>query len=237
MTKRKIVLNSNFTDYYDYQFETKTSSERLHLLSDENYFFHYFNRNSTNDISRTEQFEILNSVGFETLEFKKIKDWTNKKDRDLIVVHLDEYSHRGDNKKLMTYLAALQNYPEYKATEFVRTISGNLTGSKSYRLLSIGGEIYAHLKYISDFWKSNMNPKIEILDINNTPSKFLWNCQQLDKKYPLWAIDFICKPNSFCMYAIDLNTSPGLKDTGLEDRINPKEIYNAIYNWYEEDNK
>jgi hypothetical protein len=59
----------------------------------------------------------------------------------------------------------------------------------------------------------------------------------MEKLYPnraLLALDFIVPKYSNKMYAIDLNISPGLRWTGIEDILSAKEVVEYIKNYKQE---
>jgi hypothetical protein len=240
-----ISLISDFNDYYDYQFDRTSPKIRPHRFT--------FCRESRNEISRSQQFQILKDCGFTVPVFNTLNYLKNElkvKDEDLIVVHTDEYAHAGDGKILMSLAQAIHAYGEdtCKATIFLSTTSNAINKSISYRLLCIGRGNYYWLKYTSNSWASNIdNISINLFPSGQVPEFFkaiterqrnniIKNLEStLISKYPMWAIDFIEAHKPFLSnlyYAIDLNTAPGLKYTGIDDILNPLDIYNLVYNHF-----
>jgi hypothetical protein len=172
---------------------------------------------SYNNISKSHQFEILNE--FFNLKIPKnnyLRD-LGIKDNEFAVIYLNNYSHRGADKILRVYSEALTDYKDNYASQYIGADYRTGMNSVSYRHLQVGARAW-RLKYISkNSWQSNNAEKIEI--------EILEEAEPLLCYSPLFAIDFVEVDN---LYAIDFNTSPGIKGTGLEDIISAQEIYNLI---------
>lgn len=70
--------------------------------------------------------------------------------------------------------------------------------------------------------------EVDICMLKNTEIESLKN---LIPDRPLLAVDFIISKEDNKMYAIDLNISPGLTWTGIEDKLSGKEIVENIKNY------
>ncbi len=206
-----VKLISDFIDYYDHWFDlTGYRYERLSITTFSrkqilNYLKHDLNLN-------------VPIFGNTKKVYKYFKNKNNINiDNIRVVVYLDYYSHRGIGK-LRTYLKdAINKYPNRLCCEYIEN-----TNSTSYRYLQIGNYCF-WLKYKSDdSWKSNCgeNINIKLLKYNNN------NFYKIIK-YPLFAIDFVLGNQ---LYAVDFNISPGLKNTGIEDILSPKNVVLEIKN-------
>jgi hypothetical protein len=203
----KIKLISDFIDYYDHWFDNEGI---------------YLERMSRNNLSRSEMFKLFNEQRIECPKHGQIKDLINVMSlQKKVVIYLDDYEHRGNGKKLMFLRDARHLYPNFYASEFIES---NVT---SYRELWLGN-LHFVLKYSSDdIWRSNVgNVKIDIEVehiIYSYKRKF---------KFPIYAIDYVINPftdnKSYKYLAIDLNTSPMIKGTGLENIIMAKEMADSI---------
>lgn len=174
---------------------------------------------STSGMDRYEMYIYLESLGFNVPIYGILNDFRKlKKDINKVVVHLDLKSHRGENKILLDYEEALEKYRGKFATEYIET-DGEF--GVSYRYLRIGDEAFWLLYKSKNDWRSNCGSdiKIDILEIEkNTPPVI---------KSPLYAIDLVFdKYNNY--HAIDFNISPGIKGTGVEDILKPKEVVDKI---------
>lgn len=214
----KIKLNSDFLDIYDHYFCQSWENE------DE-----IFDRMSINDISRMQMFMFFEDLGIKTpiwgyinrsLKYERL----SYELRD-VVVYLDEFSHRGNRKLKMPFSEACQNFDGYLCSQYVNNYN---KCSESYRYLKVGRYTFL-LKYTSNHeWMSNCgNVDIKIL------KQFDFDYYNID--CPLYAIDFVEK--DFTKYAVDFNTSPGLKNTGIEAYLTNKQIYEEIENFYLTKNK
>lgn len=214
----KIRLKTDFHDYYDHWFDAEGVE---------------FERFSRQGRGRREALEYLSDIGLKTPPYgtpREVMVKTNNRllERELelqkdskyllsVVVYLDENAHRGEGKVLMPLQEALNKYPNHLCTLFIPPIPGK---SVSMRHLQIGKKAF-WLRYTSsDDWRSNCgNVEIEVIK------------QEKDGyhpkiHYPLFAIDYIA--NTDKMLAVDLNVSPGLKGTGIENILTGKEVAHLI---------
>lgn len=200
----KIILKSDFIDFYDHQFDVNTGSED----------FIVFNRFSKSGMNREQMFKFFRENNIRTPEFGKVKEFALN---DKLIVYTDIDAHCGEGKILIN---SKEDYEKYKDSFCVEYIEG--TNNESYRLLKIG---YRHfwLKYKSeDNWQSNVGDvEIKVLAELKHPL-----FEKIGVEYPLLGIDYIFK--EFEMLAVDYNISPGLKFSGIEKYMSPNDIYNDI---------
>lgn len=234
MTQSKeILLWSDFHDYYDYQFVSRYSSLETLVLD----------RNMRNQkISRKQMLEFGNK-NFDEVPYgyrKSDLDYSNKEMPVwlvaecpvMVVEHLDEYSHAGEGKRLVTLEEAGED--TLKVQYLGRDIGD---GSESVRHLYIGNHEFV-LRYLNDSdWRSN-GPGCRIYLETVNPNRRLqdaprWTDGEFLKEYPLLAFDFIKLPDYTCddcyhHYLLDINTSPSWKGTFLEEMLYPAVVYEWI---------
>lgn len=200
----KVVLRSDYNDFYDHWFDILLSPDEPHII---------FERFSGRGFNRPEQFLYLTSQGVPVPRYGSPAELLG--DCPCIVVYDDIEAHRGSGKRLVTSVADIGQATF--ASEYL------WPGPKaiSHRLLAIGCERY-HLVYQSDDdWRSNVGdvtiePGVYPLPDLKTPN------------FPLYAIDFILATRG--PVAIDFNTAPGLRWTGLE-MLRAKDVAEAIKQW------
>ncbi len=224
----KIKLKSDFIDFYDHWFSGYGDYDIV------------FERYSNKGPSRPEMFELFKKYEPELKLpiYGKCKDVIEEilsvfKDNDKlknqiltsypIVIYHDLYSHKGENKELILMFEALEKYPEHFSSEYIP--SSTTRRGTSIRYLRIGRKQFL-LKYQSkNDWRSNCG---------DNEIKFLEGGDAIKSQKhdfgPLFAIDMIPYKNE--LYAIDLNISPQIKGTGIEDHLSGKEAYNLIYDFY-----
>lgn len=221
----KIGLESDFRDYYDHVFYNSLD------LSLSGIFYRIAN-NPDFSLPKRRQFQYLESAGFRVLKHGLVKDVATENNK--VVVYIDEYIHQGQGKDLLDGSFALSIHPEKYCSEYI----GHSFG-KSCRYLQIGDRSFVYWYQSSDDWKSNTG-EVEI----STPVEHdFWDdphetaliggekrSRQRDIVFQHWAmfaIDLVPVSNTK-LAAIDLNTAPGLKWTGMEDLMSPMDVYNAI---------
>lgn len=198
----KVKLNSDFTDYYDQWFDRDG---------------YRFGRLSTQGANRENLLKAMMVMGFAVPTFGKlfnIKEKLLKQKVEKVVVYLDENAHRGEGKVLMPLDEALEVYPTHLSSEYIPPSGSN---SNSYRYLQVGSK-HCWLKYSSQDWRSNCgNVDIKILKAGEGYHEKI--------KKPLFAIDFVQgdKP-----YAIDYNSAPCVKGTGIEAELLPRRVFELI---------
>jgi hypothetical protein len=212
----RLRLVSDFHDYYDQWFDRGGPE---------------FRRMTTEGPSRPEMlYDEMDARGVKCLGYGLVKNvarfltfypaileenLTNEFLSSLrLVVYLDEMAHRGEGKMIMNALDAVEKYPDHFCTEY-RADSALAT---SFRYLQIGKRAWWLRYWSTDDWRSNCGDvHIDLL----TEATDLYALP-----YPLYAIDFI--PTFDGLRACDLNIAPGLKGTGMEDVLKPKEVYDLI---------
>ena len=211
-----IKLKTDFYDYYDHWFIQ--SHQPAHYTLE---------RMTQASTTRLEDFELMRTAGLnviphDTVE-KLAKNFTPEQiTATQLVVYVDDRSHAGEGKALLTIDKALKHYPERLASLYVPT---NL--AETYRHLRIGTRQF-WLRYTSDNdWRSNCGD-VNFEFLSEEESSIAKNV--LSHYSPLLAIDFI-KVNER-MVAIDLNPAPKIYGTGIENVMRPKEVFAEIKGMY-----
>lgn len=213
----KIQLKSDFNDYYDHQFDLEGE---------------IWERMSTTDMTRRQMFERMTEMGLVVPPYGTAAGLDTGFPEEMdVVVYIDEYTHRGEGKRLCPLSEAVDN-ASYKLASLLIPSLGRQKGThiESFRYLRVGTRIF-WMRYKShDEWRSNCGD-VEI-SLTNPPPRF---GEFRDKEpYPLIAIDFV--PCIYgAMYAVDYNTSPGLKGTPAEEEMSAEEVANEIKIWLTEE--
>jgi hypothetical protein len=194
----------------------------MKLVSDfRDYYDHWFNNNDPvferlmiSGPRKEGQFGLIECCGYKVVAHGRPKDFNSN---DLLVVYLDETLHAGEGKTLMPQPIALEQYPDRLCSLYIES------NSLSTRYLWIGHRcfelIYENLDKRE--WRSNVGE----VDIRFVTELFNHPHPKMLNRHPLVAIDFV---NGL---AIDLNISPGLKWTGIEDILSGREVYKLISDW------
>lgn len=194
----KVKLISNFHDYYDHAFDGVG---------------YEFKRFTWDGLSRPAMLTYLAWSGFNPPRHGFVRDLAPE--TTMLVVYTDEKAHRGEGKLLLTTNEAMEQYPNAYASEYIQS------PPESVRLLQVGMMRWM-LRYKSDdAWRSNVGNEvsIEIVGEHVGYSK--------DVSIPLFAIDFVFDKNGN-RYAVDFNIAPGLKWTGIDDRMKAENIVELI---------
>lgn len=220
MNKMDIVLRTDFRDYYDHWFTLPHRAERAMFT---------LTRLSYDGMYKSNQFSTLKALGYNTVIHGVVSSMTPwKQGCPQVVVYHDPRVHRGEGKELMSMWSALKYHPEKYCSYYIDT---SLNGdSTSYRLLCVGSKKFI-IEYRSKDWRSNVNP----YDVHVIEDSFL--LEQLQDKLPwslpLYSIDFVLPfLGHIGPLAVDLNSGPQIKGTGLEDILKPKEVFDLIAQWY-----
>lgn len=212
----KLKLYSDYRDYFDHMFDLSGTP---------------FIRFSQDFLSKKNQLALLSAAGFlvprSNYLYKLIYsyDWIGK-----YVVYTDPSMHRGEGKILLNrediIMGKLDDPSLFEcyASQFIDT---NSTQPKSHRILNIGRRQFK-IEYTSDdLWRSNCgNVKIEFCGELEESCKIP---SPLDTR-ALWAIDFVGT------FTVDLNTSPGLIGSGIEDILTATEVVDLLKEFYEKRN-
>ncbi|WPA89611.1 hypothetical protein MTATph1_CDS0124 [Moorella phage MTATph1] len=165
----------------------------------------------------------MSYLGFDVPVFGTVKELSQRPGLVNVVVYTDEMAHCGEGKLMMPLARAIKQYPDNLATEYI-PVSHNVNRGVSWRYLQIGSK-YVWLKYESDDWRSNFgNVKISILGI-------IGDGYHPKIRLPLFAIDFIPANH---VYAIDFNTAPQIRGTGIENILPAREAAEVIKRAVEE---
>jgi len=194
---------------------------KVRLISDwrEPHYDHWFDhegyefrRVSTEGMSRPEMLRWLSTVGFTTPRHGRVRDIAPLLKK--LVVYTDEGSHRGEGKLLLPSIETQEKYPDAYASEYIES------PPESFRLLQIGARSWI-LRYRSDdTWRSNVG-EVEIA-IQSEGSGYH---PHIDA--PLFAVDCVYDRDGN-RYAVDYNIAPGIRWTGVEDRVSGQEIVALI---------
>ena len=224
----KIGLESDFRDYYDHVFYNSLD------LSLSGIFYRIAN-NPEFSLPKRSQFQYLESAGFRVPKHGLVKDIATENNK--VVVYIDEYVHQGQGKDLLDGSDALSIHPDKYCSEYI----GHSFG-KSCRYLQVGNRSFIYWYQSSDSWKSNTG-EVEIsapIEHNfwEDPYEIAFIGEEkrarhdlVFQNYPMFAIDLVPVFNTD-LAAIDLNTAPGLKWTGMEDLMSPMDVYNAIVDFW-----
>ena len=228
-------LNSDFRDYYDHHFAPSYQKDGF-----------CFDRLSRTDLDRKAMFARLKQLSLATPEHGIVKhlfeayqeslNLQGYRDKDLlgmlelmqVVVYTDPFAHAGEGKIRCSYTEAMRDHPDRYASIFIPQNAAG-TGT-SLRLLRIGRRQF-WLRYTSqDDWRSNAGDvSIEVL-CEERPMALSLTQKQPE---PLLAIDFISGPGN-TLLAVDYNTAPMLRGTGIEDRLTAAQVYEEITVWFDE---
>lgn len=206
----KLRLLSDFHDYYDHHFDINTKK----------IYKRYANRPIMN---RREAFEYMEKSDYISCEVACHGIGRNlfneHKDRFKYVIYLDENSHQGKNKILVDYEKAQNEYQDYYASVYIKG-----TDSHSIRYLYLGRYVF-EIEYRSDHaWKSNCgNVDIRVLNYKKED-------EIINKDFPLCAVDTLGYLETV---AVDFNTAPQLKGTGIDKIFYPIEIVEEIKRFFE----
>ena len=134
------------------------------------------------------------------------------------IVYLDEYSHRGEGKKLMMLSEAVSSYPNHYGCLFIPQSGPPL----AYRMVRFGDWVF-WMRQTGDpaSWQSNRRDHETVIEK-----------QQVNHPNPvhrvLWAIDFL--PTPFGLLAIDFNTAPELSTLGETGSLTVVEVAKELAN-------
>lgn len=216
-----IRINSDFIDYYDHW--AAGSWQSCDCVLD---------RRMDSGPARKEALEILSASGFnvprngivEALVSEIIGDAVDPVRRWMmesinLVVYTDEKAHAGEGKVLLSMESALCDFPKLFACEYLPT--DVLGVAESYRYLRVGSRQF-WLKYTSsDDWRSNCGD----VDVEFICEELPSDVVRPTMRYPLYAIDFILAGR---LYAVDLNVSPKICGTGVENLMTSLQAYEQI---------
>lgn len=212
----KLKLYSDFHDYVDFMFDREGKP---------------FTRFSEDFLSKKNQFNLLEAARFQTPMNNYLYKLVNYNfQAEKYVVYTNPASHRGEGKIVLTreeimLKFASGNYEPLLncyASIFIET---NDEFPRTHRILNIGSRQF-RINYSSDdSWRSNCgNVKVEF---NGEVTGNLKIPSPLEGR-GLWAIDFVAN-----IFAVDLNSAPSLKGTGIEDILSATEVVDLLKEFYE----
>lgn len=209
---RPVILQSDFTDYYDNYFDAPGSVSPL-----------VFERMTSHGMNRSEILEFLTVNGFSVPKhgiLKNVGTWApHLRDSQQVVVYLDEKSHRGENKLLMTIADAFTKHPNCLAAEFVG-VSNNV--GHGLRLIQVGFR-YFWIELLSDDWRASSG---------NVKAKIKSQGTGLKSKIlsPLSAIDFVpvTAGGNTLHYAVDFSSAPIVGEYGINEILEAEEAAREI---------
>lgn len=229
----KIRLDTDYRDYYDHAFCGSWETPDA-----------VFERQSTGGLARPEMLAALACAGLKVPRHGRVRDLAAEMKADWadeppetqdqvsrlfeVVVHADERAHAGEGKIKLSWAEAEAQYPEAFAVEFLPTVAG--PGSVSLRHLWVGQRQF-WLRYSStDDWRSNCGEGMIELLCEEAPLTLDEVIPPFWSRAPLVAVDFLAIGRE--LYAIDLNTAPGLAGTGIEQKMSPTEVYTQVLAWF-----
>ncbi len=212
-------LVSDFWDYYDIAFDG---------LGKE------FRRVTTDGPTRREMFSLLEQYGFRTPPHGLVKDvsgmWWDLENRWVrqVVMYENETVHRGEGKTLihehrlrwdgcLTRIPALDRLHNLYCSAYVGSYPPK--PGLSWRLLQVGKRRFWIEYQAEEDWRSNVGDG----DITLLGEEDPFACGKLP--YPLYAVDFVIGKEA---YAIDLNIAPGVRGTGVERLLTPREFVTEL---------
>lgn len=239
MPDTKVILYSDFTDYYDHRLLNVSTPRPENTVT-------WQRLADKPTFPKWSQFQILQDLGYKVPTNGALFCTPNLQTCNQIVVYLDPYSHRGQGKELLHPANAVaNNMGNLFCSEYIPTTQENTKyfhqNPTSYRVLKFGIQGYYIFQYTSntDKWRSNVG-EVEIKLLTKADDVLL---KELMPKYhrkpilhelsPLIAIDIVKNINTGEYYAIDFNTAPQLKYTGLENAVNAYMVEQAILEFYE----
>lgn len=199
----EVKLITNFRDFYDIWFDPCAK--------------HELRRVTTDGMNRSEMFKFFRKNEIATVKYGS-SEAMYLAGCEKLVVYTDLNSHCGEGKLLMTASEAVNQLPNYLASEY-----NPIKRGESFRHLQLGN-FWAWMRYKSkDDWRSNNGEvDIDLLEVD---------CGYHPKvKLPIFAIDYIETPSG--LLAIDLNIAPGARGIGLEGVITPRETAKSIKRAY-----
>jgi hypothetical protein len=229
----KIRLNSDFRDYYDFMFyhDGETTFDRM-----------MYDRT----LCKRDQIRIMQDLGLRTFDIRRCKHWDFSDDTPM-VVYTDDRSHAGSGKQRIDLGQARHKYPNVWSIPWIATSYSNDT-SVSHRLLQVGNRAW-WLRYEGEGgWQSNHCESTAITVVGEIPSlqRYVFDHHIINHRtnlcpYAMFAIDFVIPanrptPTDFVGviesgYAIDFNTAPGMRWTGMEDLLPATEVYRLIHEY------
>lgn len=219
----KLALQSDYRDFYDSAFDLK--APETYVLQ----------RNSQADgFGRDALFNFLQASGWKTPRYGIVGT------DDLFfahkwVVYDNLWQHCGYGKRVTERIDEKADHGKL-AAEFVGPVCGQ-TG----RILQIGGRAFLLRYKSSTDWRSNVGD-VEIGLIRELPRVGFNSVPH----WPLQAVDFVTRSGDWMslgsveeyqqhpeVYAVDLNSAPGMRWTGIDKTLTADEVFEEIKAAYE----
>lgn len=210
LVKRAPKLVSDFTDCYDHWFAGTDARGT-------------FSRMAGHGQHRSLDHDLLESAGFQVPP-RGIHLALLAPGKD-VVIYDDPHAHRGDGKRRA-------KVKDIHAGEYAIRWVGPEKGGESWRLLVLGRKMFLLSYKSTTDWRSNFDPEVRVYSGPPFYDTKVMEVRALKLNLPLAAIDFVADGDT--LWALDLNTAPQVKGTGVEDIIKPKEIAEAIIVRWEE---
>ena len=224
-----IELRSDFRDYYDFAFPSTAELTFDRLAGDRS-------------MTKLDQFRLLSSLGlrvpFVALGRDMLSDTPLRSD-DLVVAYTDDRAHCGEGKKLVQLRDLSLSDDALLCSQWINT-SGLMGDSISYRLLQIGVRSWLLRYEGTGGWMSNHCDDTAIFIKGECLGFQRWANATIDA-LPLFAIDFVVPVHAPTPetiedvirdgYAIDFNSAPGMRWTGMNDLLSAIEVYSLVKDW------
>ncbi len=218
----KLALDSDFRDYYDHWFDYFSVGGKPEQT---------LRRQSRQGLPKRDQFTLLEECGFTVPLHGHVFEVAPNVTTPWLVVYDDEMAHCGEGKALWHRTKASLEVPNQYCSVFIPSTEDPVVHAVSMRLLAIGDRLW-WLKYESNGWMSNHADNVDVTVIGETLSREQYALEESFEfghlgEYPLFAIDFV-KAKDGRLMAIDFNSAPGLKGTGMENLMPSKGVVEAI---------
>jgi hypothetical protein len=212
-----MILKSDFHDYYDHMFDLPGfATDRC-----------VFERYTYDGMTRPEMFDFMSKAGLRVPLYGPYCEVAKEVDHG-VVAFLDIQKHCGHGKVLNPGLHEPYVTADTFAVEYIppADLRGNGDGyaSWSLRLLVVGYRVFELLYASRRDWRSNVGDG----DITLIGELLRYPRPAWAQNYPLCAIDFVIHRDTYEAYALDYNIAPGLRGTGIEERMNAQEIFEEL---------
>lgn len=205
----KLRLKSDYIDYYDHHFDREGET---------------YARMCRGGHSRKRALDLMSEMHLTVPPYGTVEQLYGRLPgfcQSKWVIHTDLHAHCGEGKKLVTAEEALAKHRHDFAVEYVEPSPHGV--SKSSRYLQIGNRAFWLTYSSDDEWRSNCGD-VTILTLGESEPSIAGFA-------PLLAVDFVFDRGGW-MYAVDLNTAPGLLGTGIQDILKPADVVRLIKDHY-----
>jgi hypothetical protein len=216
----KISLEADFRDYYDCIFYPGAEASYRRMAH-------------AGDMPKQRQIDIMRKLRLQTLPFLPCAEQRPVKTIPL-VVYTDPAAHCGEGKLLVEWRHAIEAHPLDYSIPFIAT-TNDPHKATSHRLLQVGSRAWWLWYEGHGGWMSNHCHETRISVIEEIAPIPAAACV---KEFPIFAIDFVVPVAKTPIYkfsevleygyAIDFNSAPGLRGTGIEDILSSVEVYRLV---------